>query len=201
MRAPTAMTKLLKDLLAARKASAEAQAKVKAENAKHNSHVDMTRERAIALVSYDPETGIFRHKMPRQRITVGSQAGSLNSNGYLCLMLDGVLYKAHRLAWLMSYGSWPTRHIDHINCIKTDNRLANLRDVSHQTNMQNFHHPRSNNKSSGVLGVTLDKRSGKFVARICIDGKMRHIGCFAALEEAHEAYLQMKRKHHIGFMG
>lgn len=193
------MTPTQEQALAHRR-SAEAQAAQKRENAA-SSRDALTPERAMELVSYDPETGIFWHRKPRQRITVGTQAGSPNSNGYLCLMLDCVLYKAHRLAWLMTYGNWPTQHIDHINGLKTDNRLINLRDVSHQVNMQNMHKPRSNNKSSGVQGVAIDSRSGKCVARICIEGKMNHIGCFESVEEAREAYLEMKRKHHTGFTG
>ena len=185
---------------AALRASTEAQARVKRGNTAHSRDA-LTPERARELVSYDPETGIFRHLKPRQRITVGSQAGSPNSNGYLCLMLDGVLYKAHRLAWLMTYGYWPIQHIDHINGLKTDNRLINLRDVSHQVNMQNMNKPRSNNKSSGVQGVAIAPKSGKCIARICIAGKMQHIGCFDSVEEAREAYLRMKRQHHIGFTG
>lgn len=194
------MSRLERDRLAALEASKASQAKAKRENDKA-SRQDLTPQRAMELVSYDPETGIFRHIAPRQRITVGAQAGSPNSNGYLCLMLDGVLYKAHRLAWLMTYGAWPRLHIDHINGHKTDNRLVNLRDVSHQANMQNKQKPLSTNKSSGVPGVTIDTRSGRCVARISIGGKMQHIGCFSNVEEAREAYLEMKRKHHGGFVG
>jgi len=50
--------------------------------------------------------------------------------GYIIIKINRKDYQAHRLAWLYEYGNFPKQTIDHINRIKTDNRICNLRDVS-----------------------------------------------------------------------
>ena len=98
----------------------------------------LTAEMLRSLLSYDPETGEFRWRISRGRVSVGDIAGSHpNRVGYLRIMLGDVEYRAHRLAWLYIYGKWPELVIDHIDRNKTNNRIANLRDVSHAENMRN----------------------------------------------------------------
>ncbi|OJW82859.1 MAG: hypothetical protein BGO66_02960 [Alicycliphilus sp. 69-12] len=90
------------------------------------------------LLSYDPTTGNLTWKeSPRYGIPAGAVAGSKNARGYLQVMVAGQKHYAHRLAWLLHYGAWPARVIDHINRDKTDNRIDNLRDVSQAVNLQN----------------------------------------------------------------
>ena len=62
------------------------------------------------------------------------------------------IYPTHRLAWLMAYGVWPSGDIDHINGDRQDNRLCNLRDVSHSRNLFNRQAPSVGNKAR-LLGV------------------------------------------------
>lgn len=90
--------------------------------------------------------------------------------------------KAHRVIWAMHYGKWPAGDIDHINRDRGDNRIKNLRDVSHHENCKN-QSVRSNN-SSGAVGVYWYKRDQVWVAYININGKMKHLGRFRCFDAA-----------------
>ena len=108
-------------------------------------------------------------------------------------MIDGNGYQAHRLAWSLHYQEMPSQDIDHINGIKTDNRICNLRLVTVRQNQYNQRKPRIDNKS-GYLGVTVYK--DKWMASIKINSKTKHLGYFSTPQEANEAYINAKRKHH-----
>jgi hypothetical protein len=150
-------------------------------------------------LAYDPETGIFTWAVSPKRSTIkaGSVAGSMNSEGYLHIGYGGRKYFSHRLAWLITYGDWPSGQVDHINGCRTDNRLENLRDVTHSVNQQNQKKARKNNKS-GFLGVCWHKKSSVWVAQITVGRKIKRIGSFGTAEEAHKAYLLAKRECHAG---
>jgi HNH endonuclease len=139
---------------------------------------------------YDPETGIFtRLKSIAHRVKIGDIAGCLHvGSGYVNIRVFGIHYKAHRLAWLYIHGINPCNDIDHINGNRSDNRIINLRDVTRSVNKQNTRKCSSNNKS-GFLGVR--STNGKFVALITI-------GTYDTPEEAHQAYLNVKRIIHTG---
>lgn len=102
-------------------------------------------------------------------------------------------YKAHRLAWFIHHGRWPAEEIDHINMVRDDNRLANLREASHNDNQHNRQRARADNKL-GILGVSTYR--GRFKAQIEINGENRYLGLFDTAEQAHTAYLEAKRTHH-----
>lgn len=149
------------------------------------------------LLTYDQSTGLFRWRgSPSNFVKAGRAAGSLTDRGYLRVMLKGKSYLAHRLAWLIVHGEWPRGEIDHINGVRVDNRMSNLRAVSRNENSQNLHKAPSNNKSSGLLGASFVKQCGRWVARIRVDGKRIHLGHFATAEQAHQAYLDAKRRLH-----
>ena len=145
---------------------------------------------------YNPDTGVLTWKNPMpSRAKRGDRADTSISRGYRLAWAGGKRQKAHRIAWLMHYGVWPTGEIDHINCVKDDNRIVNLRDVDRFTNKQNIRKtlPKS---ISGVLGAS---RSGKrWIACLHIKGKRTYIGTFSTPQEAHEAYVKAKRIHHPG---
>lgn len=95
----------------------------------------------------------------------------------------------------MARGHWPTYQIDHINGDRSDNRLANLRDVSATVNAQNQRKAYANNRA-GLLGA---HRAGKrYVARIRMPQARIFLGGFASAEEAHAAYVAAKRLLHEG---
>lgn len=151
------------------------------------------------LFDYDHSIGALRWKVTRcNRVLQGSMAGSKGENGYICIRIGGKTYRAHRLIWIMFNGDIPEgMQIDHINGIRDDNRLENLRRVTQNINMQNQRRAMSSNKSTGLLGVN-KRPSGKFRATIFLNGKHHHIGYFFTSEDAHQAYLSVKREFHSG---
>jgi hypothetical protein len=155
----------------------------------------MSIEAMKQLLSYDSETGefIWTDKAPTK--VAGKPANAKDSLGYICLRVDGKMYKAHRIAWAFVYGEWPELHIDHINGDPSDNRICNLREVDRHANMQNERKARLNNKS-GYLGVC--PNGGNWRAEIRVDGKKINLGTYKTPKEAHEAYVVAKRKFHEG---
>lgn len=159
--------------------------------------------RVRELFHYDPDTGIFTRKVRlAQRHHAGDRGDFLitagNNAGYRRVSFDSKRYMAHRVAWLYVHGTWPAQDIDHINGDRGDNRIANLRDVPNEINRENMRRPRGAATTSGLLGVFLHKQSGRWRARIQVKKKGIHIGMFDTPEEAHQAYLEAKRKLHEG---
>jgi hypothetical protein len=150
---------------------------------------------------YDDTTGRFYWIKNKHRATAGSLAGTLSNEGYLMLTLSRKKYSAHRVAWLFANGHWPKQHIDHINGIRSDNRICNLRDVSNKENLHNIRGPYSSNKTSKYLGVHFCKTSKKWVSQIHANGKKTKIGQYDCEELAHESYIAEKRRVHHGFIG
>jgi hypothetical protein len=129
------------------------------------------------FLHYEPTTGIFTWLVSPtySRVKVGDTAGTLQSTGYNYIQIKGRAYKVHRLAWFYVYGVWPKNQIDHINHVRDDNRIDNLREA---TNMQN--RCNTSNNTSGIAGVS-------WRAQIQVAGKNKHLGYFASLEDAAEA--------------
>ncbi len=160
----------------------------------------LTAEELRKVLRYDEQAGMFRWRVTSSnRAVSGAVAGHADRSGYVSIRVRGRLHLAHRLAWLFVFGVWPTGMLDHINGVKSDNRIANLRECSNRTNTENARKPRPNG-CTGFLGVTMDKRlkSRPFIAQITADGRRMHIGCFESAEAAHAAYLVAKRRLHRG---
>jgi hypothetical protein len=163
---------------------------------------DLTADELRAWLDYDPETGAFTWKKKAgSRAMPGDQPGWISAHGYVRFVVAGVKGAAHQFAWLHVYGVWPSGDIDHINGIRSDNRICNLRDVTRSVNMQNQRAARSNNLSSGLLGayrIKPDTAKRPWLSMISIDGKSKYLGCHETKEGAHEAYLKAKRAMHVG---
>ena len=113
----------------------------------------------------------------------GKSAENVGNNGYLRINLAGRMYLVHRIVWLWVNGSWPTGEIDHINGCRTDNRIANLREVAHAENARNAARPSTN--TSGVIGVSYDARDGLWHAYIGVGiGRRKSLGYFRTKAEA-----------------
>ncbi|EKK5411216.1 HNH endonuclease [Enterobacter cloacae] len=146
-----------------------------------------------SLFLYDPVTGRLRHKANRRRVKAGSYADSTRrADGYrqVALRLDGKQYqlKAHRVAWILVHGAIPHgKQIDHINGIRDDNRLCNLRLVTQRENDQNRRKAR---------GYSWNKGCSKWEAYIRVDGVLRHLGLFTTEAAARAAYLKAKARYH-----
>jgi len=138
------------------------------------------------VLSYDPETGEFTWKVsPAYNIPAGSRAGCPNpQNGHAYIRIGGKAYGAHRVAWFMTYGEWPREYVDHIDGNPLNNRIANLREASHKDNCRNRKGMRQ-----GLKGAYLRRKDGWYVAKIRVDGRLIHIGCFPTERQAHEAYV------------
>lgn len=104
--------------------------------------------------------------------------------GYRFVLIFNRPYRAHRVIWAISTGRWPDGQIDHINGDRTDNRLANLRDVGDLENRRNTSVLPSN--TSGVPGVRLrtDRATVRWTARISDGARNLHLGTFDTFEEA-----------------
>ena len=156
-------------------------------------HTDLTKDVVAEWLSYCAESGNFVWLKGRKK---GLVAGSYDGRGYRQISLFGRVMKAHRLAWLLTYGNWPTGFIDHINHKTDDNAIANLRDVSQSTNSQNQVRGMKNS-THGFLGVKL-RKSGRYESRIFVSGRRIALGSFLKPEDAHQAYLVAKRNLHTG---
>lgn len=150
------------------------------------------------LLNYDPETGVWVNRTKRRpQSPAGSIAGGVGANGYRYIALNGRRYLAHRLAWFYVHGVWPVAEIDHRNTKRDDNRLENLREATRSLNCQNQCVPQKKG-TSGYLGVTWDRRKGKWQAQIKANSARNWLGYFDAPEAAHEAYVEAKRRLHAG---
>lgn len=153
---------------------------------------DPTQDEAKAYVSYNPETGIFHRGSKR--------IGSKNVDGYVKILVKGKYYSAHRVAWLITHGEWvkyPDFEIDHINGIRADNRVQNLRKVTKSENQRNAGGRKNN--TSGVHGVNWKPKynktpgDGRWVARIWDGPRHVYLGSFKTLHEAKIARIAGER--------
>jgi hypothetical protein len=148
-------------------------------------------------LEYNATTGLFMwrvsafHKRNRGKI-----AGSKKGNGYVEIQINGRMHKAHRLAWLVSFGELPPDlEIDHIDGDRSNNAIANLRLVTKAVNQQNQRSPHARNKL-GYLGVS--KNGSGYRAEIKVNGKKKCIGTYSTPEIASTAYINAKRQLHEG---
>jgi len=155
---------------------------------------ELTTERLHEALSYDPNTGVFRWAISHRRTVIGAIAGNLNDRGYRAICVDGKTYRAYRLAWFYVYGVWPVDQLDHINGVRDDNRIANLREATHAQNQQNRGLGRNN--TSRHAGVGWDAERGKWEVRIGVSGVEKKIGRFNDLDEAISARAKAKAKYH-----
>ena len=145
----------------------------------------ITQKHLKELLHYDPETGFFIWNKRGRGLSFGKRAGNKKRDGYVRIMLNRREYSAHRLAWLYIHGSFPKGQIDHINHVRADNRIKNLRDVTRSENQRNASF-RKNNKS-GFNGVFWYTCKSRWVARIYVKGKIKHLGNFIKKSDAIEA--------------
>lgn len=169
-------------------------------------------------LNYDPQTGLFRwrerpvhHFKNDMRWSAASNQKRWNSryaehpaftlmdvNGYLRGVIEKTGLMAHRVAWAVTVGHYPKLSLDHINGIRTDNRLQNLRQANRQ--QQGWNTRPHVGKSSNFLGVSFRKDRNVWRANIFLNGKQVSIGTFDSEEEAAKARDEVARKHHGEFV-
>jgi len=152
----------------------------------------------LEYLDYDPDTGIFvwRSRPPNaNRVKIGEEAGGQTADTrkglYRTIMLLGVRRYTHQWAVFYMTGKWPSKHIDHINGNGLDNRYSNLRLCDPHENHQN----RKNEfNKHGYVGVAFV--NGYYRAGVTVKGKYITLGHYRTPEEAHQAYLEGKKKYH-----
>ena len=161
--------------------------------------INLTQKYLKECFNYDADTGILYWKnRPRDHFTcdkgfkgwntrfVGKKAGNISVEQgrglrYSSVKISTVLYKAHRIIWVIAYGYWPDK-IDHIDGNGLNNRLDNLRSVSNSKNHMN--RKKAVDNTSGVTGVHWHKQVKKWNAFISINGVQTSLGCFSDIADA-----------------
>ncbi len=154
----------------------------------------LTHERLLKLITYDPDTGLFKRNPvlnnPRPSFPAGRLMGT-----YWVVKVDGVEYKASRLAWFYMTKKWPVEKVDHKDRNRVNNRWENLREA---TNSQNMSNDRRLLPTCGVRGVERTKH-GTYRVRIRDGHKKKHIGTYSNLEEAEKAFKRAFLEKYKGF--
>jgi hypothetical protein len=160
-----------------------------------------TIEELHRLLIYNPETGALTWRTRpndrrsfNQRLAGQPALACVNFEGYLHGVIHGNGFRAHRVAWAMHHGQWPTAEIDHINGNRADNRMSNLREATSAENSRNMRMMARN--KSGVTGVFWHKSRRRWIAEIKgADSKPIHIGNFVIFQDAVDARKQAEREH------
>lgn len=173
------------------------------------SRTDLSPDVLRKLIDYDPSAGtmVWREREPSDFTatpgrTAQHQCALWNSNfsgravfstagpdGYLRSRVKGTTYVAHRVAWAIHFGEWPKGMLDHINGIRCDIRIANLREVTPADNTRNACVRRDN--KSGVPGVYFRKSTGRWLVTI----GQKHVGAYRSFEDAVAAKKAAERAH------
>ena len=154
-------------------------------------------EEVARLFTYDRETGVLywrikNHNSIRRNYVAGSSKGT--RDGYRLVHVKGKIYKEHRIIMMLCFGHIPENaEIDHINHVRDDNRLVNLRFVTRRENMRN--QSLSGKNTSGVTGVHFSKARKKYVAQIKVNQKTIFLGNYDTLEEAAAARREAELKY------
>jgi len=159
----------------------------------------VTKELCVRSFEYDPVSGSLRWKI-RENIQsaanarwAGKEAGTImvteDGKSYRKVCVERVQILAHRIIWIMVYGSIPDgMEIDHENGDGLDNRISNLRCVTHGTNMKNVRLAKNN--TSGFKGVRrCATKSERWQAYAVMDGTFKGLGSYSTASEAYAARL------------
>ncbi len=145
---------------------------------------NLTKEFLLHIFDYNAEEGRLYWKNTPKLKKIGKPAGSIH-RGYMTVEIQTYYFFAHRIIYFLEYGRWP-KITDHINGVKDDNRISNLREVTNRQNCLN----RKAHRSGKLAGASYDKRFKKWVARAQINGTRISFGYFRTKTEAHKAYIK-----------
>lgn len=158
--------------------------------------MELTREFLLSLFEYDRERGVLiwkDHWLGHVRYKfVGKEAGSPVDNRYLYVGIKNKHYRLHRIIYFLETNESPP-HVDHINGDIRDNRFSNLRASNSARNQRN----RKSHREGRLPGVTFRKRSGRWEAKLQVNGKRKWLGEFDTEVEAHNKYLQAVREFNV----
>ena len=155
----------------------------------------ITQELLNSLFEY--KEGVLYWKVNRTANKIkGTKAGCLDGRGYLQTKINNVLYKNHRLIFLMHHGYLP-KVIDHIDGNPLNNNFANLREASTSQNVMNAKLYCTN--KSGIKNVCWNKKHKKWVVKLQINKKRIHFGMFEDIELAELVAHEARDKYHQNF--
>jgi len=155
---------------------------------------NLTQSELKELLDYNPGTGVFVWKVCRNwKAKSGDVAGFLHHTGYWYIRINYRRYLAHRLVWLYVHGCWPEEEIDHINHVRDDNRIINLREASRQDNCKNASLSKIN--TSMINGVSWNSRDKKWRVDIRNNGKHIYGGQYTDLNNAVVKRKQLEKKY------
>lgn len=146
-----------------------------------------------SLFKYDPETGNIYWIAKGKGKIKKKPAGTVLYSGYIGICVGPQRIQAHRIAWALHNQSWPKDQIDHINGIKTDNRIVNLREATNAQNGKNLKISKAN--KSGTKGVCYENYTQKWKAYIRVNYKNIVLGRFADIKDAIKIRKQAEIKH------
>jgi len=156
----------------------------------------ITQSELKKFLEYHLDTGDFTWKVSRGNVKAGKVAGFTEVNGYLIIRINNNNYYAHRLVWLFITGNFPSV-IDHINGVRNDNRLSNLRECTDQQNQWN--HKNYSTNTSGIKGVSWNTRMQKWKVAIRTEIGIIHLGYFKSLDDAKLVIIEARNKYHKEF--
>ena len=145
---------------------------------------------------YDYRDGILYHKVTWGPVKASEVAGTKTPNGYIKVYADGKPHFAHRIIFFMHNGYFP-KEIDHINRIKDDNRIENLREVCRVENARNKGMYKANR--SGYRNVS-HLCNGKYEVSLRIKGKRVYVGVFDDAEFAGLVAEEARTKYHANYV-
>jgi hypothetical protein len=177
---------------------------------------DITAAQLRAILDYNPETGVFRWRARTPDMFSGAKnpsracaiwnakyaeavSGSASSGQWVAIPVNGKFMRAHRIAWVLSYGFETEFLIDHINRNPLDNRLCNLREATPSQNQRNRGMDPRN--KSGFKGVSMCRHTQRWRVTLSLNRKQIHVGRFDCLEKAVEAYQEAAAKYHGVYSG
>ena len=154
---------------------------------------ELTQEKLRHLFDYDSKTGFLVRRVRAGNQLPGTAVGSLDGKGYLHVIIEGRCYRVHRLVWLHQKG-WLPDYLDHINRVRTDNRLENLRPVTLSQNHAN-RQANKQGKTAPFKGVYRNKR-GAYIAQTKVKGRTLYLGSYRTPAAAYRAYARKMREIH-----
>lgn len=158
----------------------------------------LTLQRANEAFRYDPDTGFLTWRSTlNSRSPAGTPAGSRSNRGYQRIKVDGERYQAHRVAWLIYYGVWPSGQIDHIDNNRINNAISNLRECNTAQNQHNQPLRRANR--SGAKGVSWCRAKARWHVQVRAAGKIHQGGYFDSLDQAALAATTLRNQLHGEF--
>lgn len=170
-----------------------------------NIQYEVTPRLLQEFLRYEPDTGkLFWRERARWwfkterdwRSWTGRFAGEEafaveNGDGYPRGSIFGKKILAHRAAFAIYHGRWPDDQLDHINGVKDDNRISNLREVTNVENSRNA--PLRSTNTSGITGVSWHGPRRKWVAKLMIAGRTEYLGIYSSFDLAVAVRLRAER--------